>query len=191
MTDLFAEAARLQSILEQEERDFYFVGGIALQIWGEPRLTTDIDLTIFTNLVDETAQIEHFASLYRTREDADPDPIEFAKVRRVLLLKTETDTGIDLMLSGLADISEELRRSSYQRFTPEISLKVCSADTLIAFKTVAGRLKDLADIESVIIRQPSLDWDYILSYLQLASEYKDISESMRTLLSLRDKYHRL
>ena len=56
MTDLFAEAARLQSILEKEGRDFYFVGGIALQIWGEPRLTTDIDLTVFTNLIDETEQ---------------------------------------------------------------------------------------------------------------------------------------
>ena len=190
MTDLFAEAARLQSILEKEGRDFFFVGGIALQIWGQPRLTTDIDLTVFTNLVDETEQLKHFASLYRTREEAEPDPIEFARVRRVLLLKTNTDTGIDLMLSGLADISDELKRSSYEQFTPEISLKVCSADTLIAFKTVAGRLKDLADIESVIIRQQILDWDYIFSYLDLASEYKDISESMATLHSLKEKYYR-
>lgn len=188
MTNLFAEAARLQSLLEEEERDFYFVGGIALQVWGEPRLTTDIDLTIFTNLVNETEQIEHFASLFRTRKEAEPDPIEFARVNRVLLLETESTTGIDLMLSGLADMSDELSRSSYQQFTPDISLKVCSADTLIAYKTVAGRLKDLADIESVVTKQRSLDWDYIFAYLDIASEYKDISASLNTLRFLRDKY---
>ena len=155
------------NLFSKKKVEIFFVGGIALQIWGQPRLTTDIDLTVFTNLVDETEQLKHFASLYRTREEAEPDPIEFARVRRVLLLKTNTDTGIDLMLSGLADISDELKRSSYEQFTPEISLKVCSADTLIAFKTVAGRLKDLADIESVIIRQQILDWDYIFRILTL------------------------
>ncbi len=76
------------------------------------------------------------------------DAVEHARVERALLLKSRNGIGIDMMLSGLADISEELNRASYRPFTNDTSLKVCSADTLIAMKTVAGRMKDYADIQS-------------------------------------------
>lgn len=53
MIDLFTEARSLQKILESDGWDFFFVGGIAVQVWGQPRLTTDIGLTVFTGLRDE------------------------------------------------------------------------------------------------------------------------------------------
>lgn len=114
----------------------------------------------------------------------------FARESRVLLLQTSKETSIDLMLDGLADISEELARASYQSFTPEISLKICSAETLIAMKTVAGRFKDLADIETIVIKQKVLDWEYIDNYLAQVSEYKDISGSIENLLKIKDQHFR-
>lgn len=191
MNDLFSEAAELQKLLESESREFFFVGGIALQIWGEPRLTTDIDLTIFTNLKDETEQIKHFLTLYKSRFKDPNKALEFARTKRVVLLETPSKTGIDLMLSGLSDLSSDLKRSSYQKFASDISLKICSADTLIAYKTVAGRLKDFADIESVIIKQGrNLDWNYIDEYLNLVSEYRDISLQIAKLTELRGQRRR-
>ena len=53
MITLFREAAELQATLEDEGWEACFVGAISLRIWGEPRLTTDIDLTLFSGLVDE------------------------------------------------------------------------------------------------------------------------------------------
>jgi hypothetical protein len=41
MITLINEAANLQQFFESEQKDFYFVGGIALQIWGQPRLTSE------------------------------------------------------------------------------------------------------------------------------------------------------
>lgn len=190
MTDLISEAAELQRNLEEQGKDFFFVGGLALQIWGQPRLTTDIDLTVYTNLINEVEQIKWFLTLYESRIADTKDAVEFARTRRVLLLKTPTETGIDLMLGGLSDTSPELKRASYQRFMPEISLKVCSADTLIALKTVAGRLKDFADIESVMIKQTSLDWDYIVEYLKQALEYEDISAKIAKLNEIKHQYYK-
>ena len=44
MIDLVEEAAKLQSFVEENGWDFHFIGGIVVQIWGRPRLTTDLDI---------------------------------------------------------------------------------------------------------------------------------------------------
>ncbi len=191
MISLISEAAELQAFFELEGRDFFFVGGIALQIWGEPRLTTDIDCTIFTNLRNEDEQIRNLITRFKSRFADEITALEHARTRRVLLLKVDSGTEIDILLSGLADISTELQRSTYQPFTPEISLRVCSAENLIAYKTVAGRLKDFADIESVIIKQERLDWDYIDEWLAQAAEYQDLEENLNILKRLKKENYRL
>ena len=58
MRDLFLLASEVQSFFQVRGRRFCFVGGIALQRWGEPRLTADIDLTILTGFGHEAQYIE-------------------------------------------------------------------------------------------------------------------------------------
>lgn len=191
MLDLITEALALQKYFEAEEKDFFFVGGMALQVWGQPRLTTDIDCTIFTNLIDEDEQILELLKHFKSRFKKDSDALEHARARRVLLVQSDNGTGIDILLSGLADINEELRRSSYQQFTDDISLRVCSAESLIAFKTVAGRFQDYADIESVLTKQKVLDWDYIDAWLASAAEYQDIAVNLSTIRQIKEKNYGL
>ena len=50
MQDLFLLADDVQSFCQVRGWRFCFIGGIALQRWGEPRLTGDVDLTILTGL---------------------------------------------------------------------------------------------------------------------------------------------
>lgn len=188
MITLFEEAAELQDLLLAEGLDFFFVGGIPLQIWGQPRLTTDIDLTVFTELTNEDEKIKWFLTRYKPLIGDESSTLQFARHRRVLILQSESKTEIDVMLGTLADISEELRRASYQQFTPSISLKICSADSLIALKTVAGRGQDMVDIESVLIKQDSIDWEYIMSYLEQVMEYEDKSANIAQLNKLREKH---
>lgn len=190
MITLINEAAELQQFFESENRDFFFVGGIALQIWGQPRLTTDIDCTIFTNLTDEDQQIWQLLRTFKSRFSDPKDAFDHARTQRVLLLENQLGTGIDVLLSGLADINEDLARSSYQVFTATVSLKICSAESLIAFKTFAGRLQDYAYIETVIIKQNDLDWEYIYRWLAQAAEYQDISENLAFLQRLKAEYYR-
>lgn len=185
MITLFEEAGQVQDLLLDEGLDFFFVGGIPLQIWGQPRLTTDIDMTVFTELVNEDDRIMWFMSRFDPLIGTAESTLQFARRKRVLLLQTKTKTELDVMLGGLADINEELRRSTYQQFTPTVSLKICSADTLIALKTVAGRLQDFADIESVLTKQDKIDWDYIGSYLDQVMDYEDISSQRERLDQIR------
>jgi hypothetical protein len=52
--ELFREAQVLQQFLVGRGWGFCFIGGVALQHWGEPRVTRDLDLTVFTGFGGET-----------------------------------------------------------------------------------------------------------------------------------------
>lgn len=49
MKNIFEEAFALQAFLLEKSLRFCFIGGLALQRWGELRTTNDIDLTILTS----------------------------------------------------------------------------------------------------------------------------------------------
>lgn len=186
MIDLVAEAASLQEFLEEKGWDFYFIGGIAVQVWGQPRMTQNIDLTVFTNLKNETEYIAALLSLYSPKFS---DAGQFALTNRVLPMFTNSGIGIDVTLGGLSDTSEALARSSYQPFAGGVNLRICSQDDLIIMKTVAARPRDWLDIESVIIRQNGLDWDYILSTIQSLDAYEDVSNRLENLNSLKFQFY--
>ena len=48
MIDLFQVALELQAFLLSRTWRFCFIGGLALQRWGEPRVTQDVDCTLLT-----------------------------------------------------------------------------------------------------------------------------------------------
>ena len=187
MIDLTNAAADIQNFIEDKGWEFYFIGGLTVQVWGQPRLTRDIDLTIFTNLVDETKYISAFLERYKPKfHDAE----KFALTNRVLPMFTETGIGIDVTLSGISDGSQALDRSSYQPYTESINLRICSPDDLIIMKTVAARPQDWMDIESVIIRQDHLDWPYIECTLEGLTAYEDMTDRLNRLANLKSVFYR-
>jgi hypothetical protein len=60
MKDLFIVAREVQTFLDARKWRSCVIGGIAVQRWGEPRLTRDVDVTLLTGIggevpfVDET-----------------------------------------------------------------------------------------------------------------------------------------
>jgi len=54
---LFLAAQEVQHLCEGEGWDFCFIGGLAVQRWGEPRLTRDVDLTLLTGFGAEGAYV--------------------------------------------------------------------------------------------------------------------------------------
>lgn len=94
-------------------------------------------------------------------------------------------------MSGVSDLSESLKRASYQPFTDEISLKVCSADDLIIMKTLAGRSRDWPDVESILIKQTSLDWDYIEDSIKQLFVYEnDLVGKFERLIESKSQFYR-
>lgn len=63
---LLDAALEIQSFCQARHWRFCFIGGIAVQHWGEARLTRDADLTAFTGIGDEASYVDellaHFAA---------------------------------------------------------------------------------------------------------------------------------
>jgi hypothetical protein len=180
---LIGAAADLQALCEQHDWKFCFIGGLAVQRWGEPRETVDVDLTLVTGFGDELRYITALLAVYEARvEDAEA----FARVNRVLLLRAPSGVGLDVALGGLPFEESVVSRSTLFTFPPRVPLRTCSAEDLVVFKAFADRPKDWVDIEGVLIRQAErLDWNYIRTHLSQLAELKEAPELVAQLERLR------
>jgi hypothetical protein len=64
---LLQAALEIQEFCESRRWRFCFIGGIAVQHWGEARLTRDADLTVFTGLGDEPPYVDALLARFQFR----------------------------------------------------------------------------------------------------------------------------
>ena len=150
MNRLFAAALELQQFFEARGWRFCFIGGLAVQRWGEPRLTLDVDCTLLTGFGEEARYIDELLGAYTGRVDG---PREFALANRVLLLYGFSDVPLDVALGAMPFEERCIERASSFDIGNGQALLTCSAEDLIVFKAFAGRDRDWLDIETIILRQ--------------------------------------
>ena len=184
MKALFRTAAELNRLLSERGWRYCFIGGIALQRWGQPRLTNDIDLTILTGFGQEARYVDELLKLYNGRI---PDARDFALTNRVLLLISDDGIPIDVALGGIAFEENLVSRASLYEFLPGLTLPTCSAEDLVVLKSFADRSRDWADVDTIIVRQrKQLDWVYVFEQLKPLCQAKESSEIISHLESLSD-----
>ncbi len=185
MKSLFRVAAELDTLLARWGWRYCFIGGLALQRWGQPRLTNDIDLTILTDSDQEVHYVDELLGLYDSRL---PDAREFALKNRVLLLVSGEGIPIDVALGGIAFEEQVVSRATRYEFLPGLSLLTCSAEDLVVLKSFADRPRDWADVETIVVRQQErLDWGYILEQLRPLCQIKEAPEIIERLRHLRNQ----
>jgi len=168
---LLEAADSVQRFCQEQGWRFCIIGGLALQRWGEPRLTRDVDIDVFTGFGGETEVISALLERFDSRID---NAAKFALERRELLLRTKSGIGIDLALGALPFEESAVRRATFFSFTPDISLLTCSAEDLIVFKAFADRGQDWVDIENILVRQGrTLDWSYVQGQLKPLVDLKE------------------
>ena len=171
MKSRFRIAQELQEFLDAQAWSYCFIGGLALQRWGENRLTRDVDLMLFTGFGGEEAYIRPLLDRFAARR---PDADAFAHEYRVLLIRATDGTGIDISLAGLAFEESLIERSSRFEFLPGTSLRTCSAEDLVVLKAFAARPQDWVDIRGILLRQgPQLDREVIGERLAPLVELKE------------------
>jgi hypothetical protein len=181
-------ATELQMLCEAQGWRFCFIGGLALQRWGEPRETVDVDLTLLTGFGGETPFIETLLAHFESRIE---DPVQFALSRRVLLLRAKSGVGLDIALGGLPFEEQAIARSSTFTYPGDATICTCSAEDLIVMKSFAARPKDWLDVEGIIIRQSGrLDWTYIRTQLTPLAELKGAPEILEELEARRVEFER-
>jgi len=182
--ELFRTARNLQTFCDRKGWNSCFIGGIAVQRWGEPRVTRDVDLTLLAGFGAEIGFVDALLSAYPARIE---NAREFALRHRVLLLKTVDGVGIDISLGALAFEESVVRRATNFCFGEGMDIRICSAEDLIVLKLFASRPLDIHDAEGVIVRQKDqLDWRYIENQLRPLAEAKEAPEILSVLTRLRE-----
>jgi hypothetical protein len=163
---------------------FCIIGGLALQRWGEPRMTIDIDVTVLSGFGNESAVVEKLLLEFTARID---DVVGFAQQNRIALLKTDDNIGIDVSLGALPFEERVITRSTDWGIPDYGSIRTCSAADLIVLKAFAARPQDWIDVESVITRRGAkLDRQLIFEELIPLAELKDEPEILDRLNALFD-----
>ena len=186
MIHLFRAAAALQEALDGRGWPFCFIGGIAVQHWGEPRVTRDLDVSIFTGFGTEAAVVDALLARYVPRI---AEARAFALEHRVLLIMTDDGVQIDVALAALPFEREVIDRSVFAEFEPGVKLRVCTAEDLFVFKAFADRAQDRADLIGISRRRgEQLDWDAIVERLAPLAEAKEDPAILDNVRALRSEF---
>jgi predicted nucleotidyltransferase len=141
---------------------YMIIGGQAVLLYGEPRLTRDIDITLGVTLekLDVVLGIAKGIGLQPL-----VDPETFTRKTMVLPCQDpKTDIRIDFIFSFSPYEQQALERVKIVEMG-SAHIKFASLEDLIIHKVIAGRPRDLEDIKSVLIKNPEPDLSYIRHWL--------------------------
>ena len=186
MNELSHLAAELGDFCDKRGWSSCVIGGFAVQHWGEPRMTMDVDLSLLTGFGEEEAFVDELLRHYAGRLT---DTKKFALQNRVLLLRHSSGVGIDIALAALPFEESAVGRSVTIEVEPDCFVRLCTAEDLIVMKAFANRVIDWHDVRGVIVRQGlgNLDWNYINKELAPLCEAKEQPEIVGRLQLLRQE----
>lgn len=148
LNPIYRAASELQTFLEENRWRFCFIGGLAVQRWGEPRLTVDVDATLLTGFGREEEFVDRLLKRFSGRR---ADSRQFALQTRVALLQSAEGTPLDVALGAMPFEERAVGRAS-PFDCGGCRLITCSAEDLIVLKCFAGRDRDWADVEGILLR---------------------------------------
>jgi predicted nucleotidyltransferase len=180
---LFAAAAEIQHFCRAHGWKFCVIGGLAVQRWGDPRFTRDVDFTVLTGFGQESAYVDILLAQFTGRV---ANAREFALINRVLLITTGSGVPVDVSLGALPFEERLIQRASPFSLGQGESVRTCSAEDLIVLKAFAGRDRDWADIEGILMRQTGqldqrLVFEELTPLLELKDETTDASSKLKRL----------
>lgn len=183
MIPIFEAAWEIHSYLMHRKILYVIIGGVAVQKWGEPRVTNDVDLTISVPTEHTEKFINQLAKHFKGRVS---DLQAFARRTRVIPIFSTNNCGIDISLALPGYEDSLLQHATFFKIAAKRFVRVCSAEDLIIHKATAGRPKDLLDLQNIIFRQAAtLDVFYIRQWLK---EFALLLESEESVLRFENAW---
>jgi hypothetical protein len=147
--------ASIASVLDGLAIDWMLFGALAANLYrAETRLTGDTDVML-ANVGPSLSELESALNtagwtVFRATPDGS------------LLRVRHPELGVaDLVIAGTEFERLALSRASFDTTAEGVRLRVPTREDAIIFKLIAGRAKDLADVESILDTDPQLDEAYI------------------------------
>jgi hypothetical protein len=139
------------------------IGGQAVQLYGEPRMTRDIDLTLGLGSegLDRVIRVCDRCGL----KPLPADPPAFVRETMVLpALEERTGIRVDFVFS-FTDYERQAIGRSRPVELGGVSVHFAAVEDVVIHKLVAGRPRDVEDVRSIVAKNPGIDRGYIEEWL--------------------------
>lgn len=179
--DPLAGLTSLSRALTASRTRWYLFGAQAVVLYGIPRATADLDVTVEADPASfETLRSALAAEAIHPRV---PYADELLARSRVLLLEHRpSGLPIDLVFAGPGLEVEFLNNARRVELADQRVVWVIAPTDLVVAKILAGRPKDLEDVRGIISTcGDDLDLDRARSFLQLLEQALDRSDLLREL----------
>ena len=150
--------------LEDASIPYMVIGGQAVLVHGEPRLTTDIDITLGVG-------IDRFNDIFRLTKKLEflpvpRNPESFAQKTFVFPAKDEeSGLRVDFIFSSTPYEIGAIRRGKRIKMG-RMEVNFASVEDLVIHKIFAGRAIDIEDVKGVLLKNPNVDKRYIQRWLK-------------------------
>jgi predicted nucleotidyltransferase len=176
--------ARIARELKTADLAYMIIGGQAVLLYGTPRMTKDIDITLGLD-------VGHLGNLLPVIGSVGLEIIpensrSFVEQTSVLPTR-ETESGIrvDFIFSFTPYERQAISRSKAVSLSGT-DVMFASAEDLIIHKIFAGRPRDHEDVRSILLKNPDLDIMYVRKWLrefEKSPEKKGLIKTFEELLA--------
>ena len=176
---------RVAQHLDQDKVPYMIIGGQAVLLYGRPRLTRDIDITLGVDT-------DQFVAIDRLCKDANlrilvDNPEQFTARTRVLPAEDTTlRIRVDFIFSFTPYERQAIERAN-RVMMEDYPVSFASCEDVIVHKMLAARAIDLEDVRHILIKnREQIDYDYLRQWLSGFSalpEYEQIMANFERLLN--------
>jgi predicted nucleotidyltransferase len=140
------------------------IGGQAVLLHGNPRLTRDVDITVGV----DASELPRLRKVTDELGLVSPTPDIEAFVRKTNVypvVDAVTSVRVDLIFSFTPYETEAIRRA-VGVVLEGVTVRFATVEDLIVHKLVAGRPRDIEDVHGLLLRHPVLDEAYLERWLR-------------------------
>jgi hypothetical protein len=176
--------ARIARELKTADLAYMIIGGQAVLLYGTPRMTKDIDITLGV----DTGHLERLLPAVAAMglEIIPEDFRSFVEQTSVLPAREgESGIRVDFIFSFTPYERQAISRSKVVLLSGT-EVMFASAEDVIIHKIFAGRSRDYEDVRSILIKNPDLDIMYVKNWLrefEESPEKKGLLKVFETILA--------
>ena len=153
---------KIANELDAHNIPYMVIGGQAVLLYGEPRLTKDIDITLGVG-VSKLNEINSIVEKLNLKILVDKNFVQNTMV--LLAIDEKTGIRIDFIFSFSLYEKQAIERATEVKFGNTV-VKFASLEDLVIHKIIAGRAIDIEDVKSIILKNPDYNAEYIKKWLQ-------------------------
>lgn len=155
--------ARIGTALEARGVPYMVIGGHAAILYGEPRLTRDIDITVELG----PDRLEDLLEVVREAGLVPAQGAEELARRNYVLPCSDPATYLDVdIILAVSAYEQEAMARTRTVVVGGAGVRFAAPEDVLIHKIVAGRPRDIEDARAILVRSPDLDRQYIMRWLR-------------------------